>query len=107
MGASSWRKLPLMLRALVTVLLLLSVGGFAQTRKATKPAAPSPVDQAEAAIGKQDWGAAEALLKDATSQEPKDYRAWFDLGYVYTAQDKTQEAATAYRHSVDAKSDIF
>ncbi|ABF41022.1 Tetratricopeptide repeat protein [Candidatus Koribacter versatilis Ellin345] len=95
-----------MRRAWLVAILALGCAS-AQTRQPAKVAAASPVDQAETAIGKQDWAAAETLLKDATSQEPKDYRAWFDLGYVYTSQDKTREAAEAYRYSVDAKPDIF
>jgi tetratricopeptide (TPR) repeat protein len=88
----------------------LAFPSLAQTRKPAPKqhaAEPSPVDQAESAIQKQDWPTAESLLKDATAKDPKDYRAWFDLGYVYTAQDKTQEAAEAYRHSVDINPNIF
>lgn len=92
---------------LILGLVLSAAIGFAQARKTTKPVSPSPVDQAEAAIDKQDWPRAESLLKDATAQNPKDYRAWFDLGFVYTSQEKTQEAADAYRHSVEAKPDVF
>ncbi len=77
---------------------------FAQTHK---PAPVSQVDQAEAAIDKQAWPEAESLLKDATSKDAKDYRAWFDLGFVYTSEDKTELAAEAYRRSVEAKPDVF
>jgi Flp pilus assembly protein TadD len=95
---------------ILSVLLLLATCSPAQTRKpVSKPASavPSAVDQAETEIDKQNWPDAERLLNEATSKDPKDFRAWFDLGYVYTAQEKTQEAADAYRHSVDAKPDIF
>lgn len=93
-------------RAFLIISLFLVTVSVAQTRK-PRPTESSPVDQAEAAIDKQNWSDAEGLLKDATSKDSKDYRAWFDLGYVYTAQDKTQDAADAYRHSVEAKPDIF
>lgn len=90
------------------VLLLAASLAHAQTHKpAPRPQEPSKVDQAETAIDKQSWPEAESLLKDATTKDPKDYRAWFDLGFVYTSEDKTAEAAEAYRHSVDAKPDIF
>ena len=89
----------------IAVILLLATTVHAQSHK---PAAtPNPVDQAETAIDKQSWPEAESLLKDATAQNPKDYRAWFDLGFVYTSQDKTAEAAEAYRHSVDLKPNVF
>lgn len=94
-------------RALI-FLVFLSALSAAQTHKpAAHPQQPSPVDQAEAAIDKQSWPEAESLLKDATAKDPQDYRAWFDLGFVYTSEDKTADAADAYRHSVDAKPDIF
>ena len=92
------------------ILVFLATLASAQTRRpAPKPhvTEPSPVDQAESAIQKQDWANAESLLRDATSKDPKDYRAWYDLGYVYTAQDKTTEASDAYRHSVDLNPDVF
>lgn len=87
----------------VLCLLFLATSLFAQFHKS----APSKVDEAEAAIEKQSWPDAESLLKDATAKDPKDYRAWFDLGFVYTSEDKTADAAAAYRHSVDAKPDVF
>jgi Tfp pilus assembly protein PilF len=81
---------------------------LAQTRKAAPHATEtSQVDEAEAAIEKQSWERAEDLLKAATDKNPKDYRAWFDLGFVYTSRDKTEQAAEAYRHSVEAKPDVF
>lgn len=64
-------------------------------------------DQAEAAMHQQDFGNAETLLKKAVEHNPNDYRAWFDLGYVYNATKRTPEAIDAYRKSVAAKSDVF
>ncbi len=96
------------MRRFLLVLLLAATLAHPQTHKpAPRSQGPSKVDQAETAIDKQSWAEAESLLKDATAKDPKDYRAWFDLGFVYTSEDKTAEAAEAYRHSVDAKSDIF
>ncbi len=65
------------------------------------------IDQAEAAIQKQDYSTAEAFLKKAVETNPHSYQAWFDLGYVYTAIKRAPEAIDAYRKSVDAKSDVF
>ncbi len=75
-----------------------------------EPAADSTspeIDQAEAAIQKQDYSTAEALLKKAVESNPQAYQAWFDLGYVYTATKRASEAIDAYRKSVAAKSDVF
>ncbi len=94
--------------AFIFLLLLSTSLSFPQARKAAPHSQePSQVDQAEAAIDKQAWPEAESLLKEATAKDPKDYRAWFDLGFVYTSQEKTEQAADAYRHSVEAKPDVF
>lgn len=65
------------------------------------------IEQAEAAIQRQDYSAAEALLKKAVESNPQAYQAWFDLGYIYTATQRAPEAITAYRKSVAAKPDVF
>jgi Flp pilus assembly protein TadD len=65
------------------------------------------VDQAEAAMQRNDLAAAEALLQKAVAVKPDDYRAWFDLGYVYNALQRPADAIQAYRKSVAAKPDVF
>jgi Flp pilus assembly protein TadD len=65
------------------------------------------VEQAEAALQKGDYAAAQPLLENAVQAKPDDYRAWFDLGYVYKATDQTDKAIEAYRKSVTAKPDVF
>jgi Flp pilus assembly protein TadD len=65
------------------------------------------IDQAEAAMQKQDYTGAETLLLKAISADPKAYRAWFDLGYIYTATAHVPEAVVAYRKSVDAEPEVF
>jgi Tfp pilus assembly protein PilF len=65
------------------------------------------VEQAEAAIQKSDYAAAQPLLEKAVEAKPEDYQAWFDLGYVYNATGQSDKAIAAYRKSVSAKPDIF
>jgi len=65
------------------------------------------VDKAEDAIARNDFAAAEPLLKAATSAGSKDYRAWYDLGFVYSSTNRKDEAIEAYRKSVAAKPDVF
>jgi Flp pilus assembly protein TadD len=65
------------------------------------------IDQAETAMQKQDYLAAETLLLKALSVSPNAYRAWFDLGYIYNATKRVPEAVAAYRKSVEAKPDVF
>ena len=66
--------------------------------------ASSPeVAQAEEAMQHNDFAAAEPLLQKAVAAKPNDYRAWFDLGYVYNATDHRAEAIDAYRKVSDAQ----
>jgi Flp pilus assembly protein TadD len=65
------------------------------------------VEQAEAALAKGDYATAEPLLLKATAADANDFRAWFDLGYVYNATNRKAQAIDAYRKSVAAKGDIF
>ena len=68
---------------------------------------PPEIVQAEDAIQKNDFTAAEALLKKALDKEPNNYQAWFDLGFVLNRLGRADESIAAYRKSVAAKSDIF
>ncbi len=65
------------------------------------------VDQAETAMQHSDFTTAESLLQKAVTAKPNDYRAWFDLGYVYNATQRRPQAIDAYRKSVAAKPDVF
>jgi tetratricopeptide (TPR) repeat protein len=68
---------------------------------------PAELTQAEDAIQKQNYTAAEPLLRKATNSDPKNYVAWFDLGFVENALGKTDDSIAAYRKSVSAKPDVF
>jgi tetratricopeptide (TPR) repeat protein len=65
------------------------------------------VIQAEKAIEIRDFVTAENKLKRVVSDDDQNYRAWFDLGYVYTATKRDAEAIAAYRKSIAAKPDLF
>jgi tetratricopeptide (TPR) repeat protein len=73
---------------------------------------PPELARAEAFIQKEDYAAAEPLLRkviadDAASGNPANYVAWFELGFVESGLGKTDESITAYRKSVEAKPDVF
>ena len=68
---------------------------------------PSDVARAEDSIQKKDFAAAEPLLKKALADNPKNYQAWFDLGFVYNRLGRESDAIHAYRQSVAAKPDVF
>jgi len=95
--------------------LLLSTAAVAQTRKSgTQRRIPSDeavaaraVADAEAAIEKKDWATAEHVLLDVVARNSQDYRAWFDLGFVFNETDRRPEAIAAYRKAVAAKPDVF
>ena len=71
------------------------------------PSQPPELEQAEAAIEKKDYVSAESLLQKAVTTKPDSYQAWFDLGFVESSLDKSDDAIAAYRKSVQAKPDVF
>lgn len=75
----------------------------------TAPEDPNAVliDQAETAMQHNDFATAEAALQKVIAAKPDDYRAWFDLGYVYNATQRQTDAIDAYRKAVTAKPDVF
>jgi len=99
----------------------VALGGqaFGQTVQTSKPTVrhhrvevaddqfPPELRQGEDALDKKDYATAEKLLTALTAKDPKSYRAWFDLGFVYTAQGRDDEAIAAGRKAVAAKSDVF
>src|SRR5215469_8977551 len=68
---------------------------------------PAELTQAEAAIEKRDYATAEPLLKKVVASQPNNYQAWFDLGFVYNALERSEDSISAYRESVKAKPDVF
>ena len=83
----------------------------AQTIRHHKIAVEDPnaanLAQAEAAIQKKDFSSALDPLNKVVTADPKNYEAWFDLGFVNNALGKTSDAIAAYRQSVAAKPDVF
>jgi Flp pilus assembly protein TadD len=71
------------------------------------PSSPPELIQAESAIEKQDYAAAEPLLKKVVGQDPDNYAAWFDLGFLYNALGRNEDSIAAYRKSVAAKPGVF
>jgi len=68
---------------------------------------PAEIAQAEDAIQKNEFASAETLLKKALDRDPKNYQAWFDLGFVLNRLGHTEDSIHAYRQSVAAKPDVF
>jgi tetratricopeptide (TPR) repeat protein len=72
---------------------------------------PPELAKAEALIQKQDYAGAEPLLRKVLEgdggNDPANYVAWFELGFVESGLGKRDESIAAYRKSVAAKPDIF
>jgi Tfp pilus assembly protein PilF len=68
---------------------------------------PIELTQADAAIEKKDYAAAEGFLRKLLERDSASYVAWFDLGFVENALGKVDESIAAYRKSVAAKPDVF
>jgi Flp pilus assembly protein TadD len=104
-------------RLALFILLLASAAGFGQS-SAQNPVKTAPAEvaaqplsedvmQAEAAIVKADWKAAEARLDPWLAAHPGDARALFDAGYVADAQNRLEAAAGFYRRAVEANPQSF
>ncbi len=88
-------------------------------RVAEEEPPPPELARAEAFIQKQDYAAAEPLLRKVLASDPADvaasgssnsasnYVAWFELAFVENALGKVDESIAAYRKSVAAKPDVF
>jgi tetratricopeptide (TPR) repeat protein len=103
------------LRVIVLV-MVFALSAQAQTTSKTvrhhkvavdDPSSPPELLQAESAIEKQDYSTAQPLLKKVVEQDPDNYAAWFDLGFVYNALGKTEDSIAAYRKAVAAKPGVF
>jgi tetratricopeptide (TPR) repeat protein len=76
-------------------------------REAVVDPVQAQIDQAESAIEKRDYATAEKSLQDAVAKDPKSFRGWYDLGFLYNATDRQSEAIEAYRKSVEANPQVF
>jgi tetratricopeptide (TPR) repeat protein len=82
-------------------------GHHIRVRDEDSPAEPTELTQAEAAIDKQNYAAAEPLLRKLVERDANNYEAWFDLGFVENELGNVDASITAYRKSVAAKPDVF
>ena len=95
------------------LLIALTTCGVAQTHTTIRhhkeriDDTPPEIAQAEDAIQKNDFTDAETLLKKAIDKDPKNYQAWFDLGFVLNRLGRVEDSIHAYRQSVAAKPEVF
>ena len=77
------------------------------TTSSTEEGPDPELSKAEELLQKQDYAGAEPLLRKTIADDPENYVAWFDLGFLENAVGKTDESIAAYRKSVAAKPDVF
>jgi len=77
------------------------------TKVAEEEPPPPELTKAEELIQKQDYAAAEPLLRNVVAADTTNYVAWFELGFVENGLGKTDDSIAAYRKSVAAKPDVF
>jgi tetratricopeptide (TPR) repeat protein len=82
-------------------------GHHVQVADEDAAAQPEELSQAEAAIEKKNYAAAEPLLQKLVERDPASYVGWFDLGFVENALGNLDASIAAYRKSVAAKPDVF
>ena len=96
------------MRTAAAALLLTSMLGAQKSAPHDAPAEkPTEVARAESAMDQQQWTEAETILRKLVAANPKDARAWFDLGYVMHALENYPEAIAAYRGAVAAEPESF
>src|SRR3984893_2993838 len=106
---------PRMKRTLANAILLIALTAVAVAQTHTSVRhykeriddTPPEIAQAEDAIQKNDFPGAETLLKKAIDKDPKNYQAWFDLGFVLNRLGRVEDSIHAYRQSVAAKPEVF
>jgi tetratricopeptide (TPR) repeat protein len=102
------RCLLLLWLGLTAVASAQSTGKTVRHYKVAEDSSVAPeLAEAESAIEKKDYATAEPLLKKIVAEDPANYQAWFDLGFVFNGLGNSQESIAAYRKSVAAKSDVF
>lgn len=109
------------MRAFPILVLALVCGAAAQTARPpaktrprsaksapqnAAPKLPAALEQAEAAIARKDFAAAEPLLLAETKDNPQDFRAWYDLGFVYYQTQRREQAIAAYQRSIALRADL-
>jgi tetratricopeptide (TPR) repeat protein len=67
---------------------------------------PPELEKAEAAIAQKDFAAAESLLLQETKANPQDFRAWYDLGFVYYQTQRMNQAIDAYKRSIALRGNL-
>jgi len=77
------------------------------TRVLDDSGTPPELTRAEDLIQKHDYANAAPLLQKVVNADPKNYVAWFDLGFTENGMGNTAESIAAYRKSVAAKPDVF
>jgi tetratricopeptide (TPR) repeat protein len=68
---------------------------------------PKLLRTAQDALGRNDFAGAADALKQVVEAQPNLTRAWFNLGYAYTALHKYEEAIAAYRKAVELEPSLF
>src|SRR5260370_31179455 len=102
---------PRMRRPLANAILLIALTAvaFTQTHNTVRhykeriDDTPPEIARAEDAIQKNDFTAAETLLKKDIDKDPRNYQAWFDLGFVLNRLGRVENLFYAYRQSFVAK----
>jgi len=100
------------LRNIIACTLVLALAGpaaaqskpsTASSRRTKSHPGPSEAEfkKAVEAAQAKDFATAEPLLKKASDDDPKNYQAWFYLGYVYSETNRQDLAIAAYLRAVE------
>jgi len=101
----------ILLLALLPALLLahpmVSVGQNPQAANPDEPAAALALSGAQEAIAREDYDTATTLLESFLFAHPGHAQALFNLAYVYSLQNRPQEAMEVYRQTLEVEPELL
>ncbi len=90
------------LQLLRVVAVTLSLGGVTIAQSTSSPAESAEMSAARSFIDAKDWPAAIKALKTMTDANPKNFRAWFLLGFSLHSKGEFANAVPAYRKAAES-----
>ncbi len=106
------------LKSLIACTLVLAMAGSAMAQRKTSSSAKqrarthtgeseTEFNRAVQAAQNKDFATAEPVLKKAAQENPKNYQAFFYLGYIYSQTNRDDDAISAYRKAVELQPGVI
>jgi len=90
------------LRALRVLVVTLALGGVTFAQSPSSPVESAEMSAARSLVDAKDWPAAVKALETITNANPKNFRAWFLLGFSLHSKGEFAKAVPAYRNAAES-----